>query len=290
MRDLEMWSVISALGELKAVKSCLMCLASYCETHLQPHYEVPPLKKHKLVQASTQLQEKICSHHDKLLEVYCRTDQQCICYLCTMYEHKGHDTVSAAAERTEKMKQLGEKSLKCQKRIQAREKEIQELRKAVDSVKVSVSLCVSPGSEVLPSITVYPHSSFEHVKSVSKRKDQLEDICRKEMATLSGKVTTVQIGPPAEPKTREDFLSYTCQLTLDPNTAYQNLCLSEGNRRVTWSDKVQSYTDHPDRFTPYKQVLCREGLSGVCYWEVEWSGGHVGVAVSYKEISRKHTW
>uniref|UniRef100_A0A3P8XJ29 E3 ubiquitin/ISG15 ligase TRIM25-like n=1 Tax=Esox lucius TaxID=8010 RepID=A0A3P8XJ29_ESOLU len=86
----------------KAVKSCLVCLASFCGTHLLPHYESPVFKKHKLVQASKQLQEKICSHHDKLLEVYCRTDQQCICFLCMLDEHKGHDTVSAASERTEK--------------------------------------------------------------------------------------------------------------------------------------------------------------------------------------------
>uniref|UniRef100_A0AAY5K2I0 B30.2/SPRY domain-containing protein n=1 Tax=Esox lucius TaxID=8010 RepID=A0AAY5K2I0_ESOLU len=83
------------------------------------------------------------------------------------------------------------------------------------------------------------------------------------------------------------ILSDSCQLTLDPNTANQFLCLSEGNRKFAWSDEVQSYPDHPDRFTFYNQVLCREGLSGVCYWEVEWSGGGVGVAVSYKGISRK---
>ncbi|KAL7838909.1 hypothetical protein AOLI_G00273230 [Acnodon oligacanthus] len=88
--------------KLRAVKSCLTCLASFCETHLQPHSEVPSWKKHKLVKASSQLQEKICSQHDKLIENYCRTDQSCICYMCMMDKHRGHDTVPAITERTQK--------------------------------------------------------------------------------------------------------------------------------------------------------------------------------------------
>lgn len=89
-------------NKLKAVKSCLVCLASYCATHVQPHYESAAFKRHKLVEVSASMQEMICCKHDKLLEVYCRTDDECICMLCVMDEHKGHDTVSAAAERKEK--------------------------------------------------------------------------------------------------------------------------------------------------------------------------------------------
>lgn len=83
----------------KASMFCLVCLASYCETHLKPHYEVAPLKKHKLMEASAQIRDSICGRHDKLLEIYCRTDQQFICLLCLMGEHKGHDTVAVAEEK-----------------------------------------------------------------------------------------------------------------------------------------------------------------------------------------------
>ncbi|KAJ8278191.1 hypothetical protein GJAV_G00084910 [Gymnothorax javanicus] len=350
----------------KAVNSCLVCLASYCETHLQRHYESSALKKHKLAKVTGNLQEKICSLHDKLLEVYCRTDQQCICLLCVMDEHRGHDTVSAAAERTEKQKQLGATQSKFQQRIQEREKELQDLRQAVQSLKLSAqaavedseriftelirsierrrsevkelirdqekaevsraeglleqleqeiaelrrrdagleqlshtedhihflqscqSLCAPPEPGDLPSITVSPHITFEAVrKSVSELKERLEDVLRSEFINVSEKVDEVGVLI-REFKTRRDFLRYSCQLTLDPNTANKYLRLSEGNKEGTRVKEKLSYPDHPERFEGRCTVLCREGLSGRCYWEAEWSGDDgVNIAVSYKEMSRK---
>ncbi|XP_036417835.1 stonustoxin subunit beta-like [Colossoma macropomum] len=78
----------------------------------------------------------------------------------------------------------------------------------------------------------------------------------------------------------------SCEFTLDPNTANNSLGLSDGNRKLEFVEDSQSYPDHPERFDSYKQVLCRETLTGRCYWEAEWSGT-VYVAVTYKSISRK---
>ncbi|XP_062313831.1 protein NLRC3-like [Osmerus eperlanus] len=80
---------------------------------------------------------------------------------------------------------------------------------------------------------------------------------------------------------------YACELTLDPNTANRELSLSEENRKVTGGGEEQPYPDHPERFEDFEQVLCREGLSGRCYWEAEWSGGWVHIAVTYKGISKR---
>uniref|UniRef100_W5LLM8 B30.2/SPRY domain-containing protein n=1 Tax=Astyanax mexicanus TaxID=7994 RepID=W5LLM8_ASTMX len=78
-----------------------------------------------------------------------------------------------------------------------------------------------------------------------------------------------------------------CDFTLDPNTAHRSLSLSEENRRVEWREELQSYPDHPERFDWVPQVLSREGVTGRCYWEAEWSGVGAEVALSYKTISRK---
>ncbi|XP_073345292.1 stonustoxin subunit alpha-like [Pagrus major] len=87
---------------------------------------------------------------------------------------------------------------------------------------------------------------------------------------------------------RRDLIRYACDLTLDPDTAHNHLTLSEGNKKVTHG-AGQSYPDRPQRFDRSPQVLCREGLTGRCYWEVEWESFMISVTagVCYRGMSRK---
>ena len=80
-----------------------------------------------------------------------------------------------------------------------------------------------------------------------------------------------------------------CELTLDPNTAHQNLSISEDNKMVAHVPRKISYPTHPDRFEYLEQVLCKEAISGRCYWEVKWTKSFAGVrvGVAYKGIERK---
>uniref|UniRef100_A0A667ZMP3 B30.2/SPRY domain-containing protein n=1 Tax=Myripristis murdjan TaxID=586833 RepID=A0A667ZMP3_9TELE len=92
--------------------------------------------------------------------------------------------------------------------------------------------------------------------------------------------------PQPEPRTRDDFLQYSRQITLDPNTAHRELLLSDWNRKATRVKAQQSYSRHPQRFTEHCQVLSTESLTGRCYWEVEWRGWRVSVAAAYQDVSR----
>ncbi|XP_042338067.1 stonustoxin subunit beta-like, partial [Plectropomus leopardus] len=94
-----------------------------------------------------------------------------------------------------------------------------------------------------------------------------------------------QQAPPSSPESDTTPAPDYCHLSLDPNTAYRELVLSEGNRKAELTSIVQDYPEHPDRFSHLYQVLCKEGLTGRCYWEVEFDRS-VEVAVAYKDLGR----
>ncbi|XP_041660874.1 NLR family CARD domain-containing protein 3-like [Cheilinus undulatus] len=79
---------------------------------------------------------------------------------------------------------------------------------------------------------------------------------------------------------------YFCELTLDSDMAHRRLKLSKDKKTVTRVKEDQPYPDHPDRFDFSPQLLGKDGLTGRCYWEVEWRGS-VYISVTHVGIRRK---
>uniref|UniRef100_A0A673I2X2 Uncharacterized protein n=1 Tax=Sinocyclocheilus rhinocerous TaxID=307959 RepID=A0A673I2X2_9TELE len=156
----------------KAVKSCLVCLNSYCQNHLEQHESLFKGKKHNLTEATGRLQEMICHEHDKHLEMYCITDQRCICVLCAKYEHESHNTVSAAAQRTEKQHQLNETRRSFQQRLQQREKDLQQLREAVESHKRSAQTAVEDSERIFTELIRYIERSRSEVTQMIRDQEK----------------------------------------------------------------------------------------------------------------------
>uniref|UniRef100_A0A673MTD2 E3 ubiquitin-protein ligase TRIM11-like n=2 Tax=Sinocyclocheilus rhinocerous TaxID=307959 RepID=A0A673MTD2_9TELE len=147
------------------------------------------------------------------------------------------------------------------------------------------ALCSQPELVTSPAVLVNPDFSFEMVsRKLTYLCEDIKDLCQKKLEKLSKKVTNLKFIPTPEPKIREQFLEYSGPLTLDVNTAHRNLSISSETGEVTCSKTSLSVPDHPERFDSYYQVLCRESVSGRCYFEAEWSGkGPVHIAVSYEK-------
>ncbi|XP_067441939.1 tripartite motif-containing protein 16-like [Thunnus thynnus] len=168
--------------KLKALKSCLQCLVSYCENHLQPHFESTKFKKHKLVEPSEKLQENICSRHDEVMKMFCRTDQQSICSICSVDEHKGHDTVSAAAERTERQRELEVSRQNIQQRIQDREKDVKLLQQEVEAVSRSADKAVEDSKKIFTEL----------IHLIQKRSSDVKQQIRSQQETEVSRVKELQ--------------------------------------------------------------------------------------------------
>ncbi|KAK2817575.1 hypothetical protein Q5P01_025766 [Channa striata] len=117
--------------KLKALKSCLVCLVSYCETHLEPHLTESGLKRHRLMDPVENLEDRMCKKHDKPLELFCKTDQTCVCMLCSVLDHKTHEFVPLKEESEGKKAELEKTEGEIQQMIQKRRLKIQEIKHSV---------------------------------------------------------------------------------------------------------------------------------------------------------------
>ncbi|KAM9426758.1 E3 ubiquitin-protein ligase TRIM21-like [Pholidichthys leucotaenia] len=138
--------------KLKALKSCLVCLISYCETHLEPHLTVNRLKKHLLMDPVENLEGRMCMKHDKPLELFCKTDQTCVCMLCSYSNHKTHDVVPLREEYEGKKAELGKAEAEMQQMIQKRRLKIEENKESVKKSKYAADREKAEGVQVFTAL------------------------------------------------------------------------------------------------------------------------------------------
>uniref|UniRef100_A0A3B1JPA9 Uncharacterized protein n=1 Tax=Astyanax mexicanus TaxID=7994 RepID=A0A3B1JPA9_ASTMX len=136
----------------KALKSCLDCGLTFCEIHLELHYNVPKLKKHKLINPVKNLEDYICQEHEKPLELFCRDDQTCVCHFCTLTDHKNHNTVPIEEESGQKKTQVTRTQTEVQQMIQVRQKKIKEIKHLADIRKRNTENEISDSVEVFTAL------------------------------------------------------------------------------------------------------------------------------------------
>ncbi|KAM4551928.1 E3 ubiquitin-protein ligase TRIM21-like [Odontesthes bonariensis] len=167
--------------KLKALKSCLMCLASYCETHLEPHLTASRLKRHQLTEPVENLEDRMCKQHDKPLELFCKTDQTCVCMLCSVLDHKTHEFVPLREEYEGKKAELGKTEAEIQQMIQKRRLKIQEVK---ESVKISEDAADREKAEGVQVFTALKESAERGLKELIKEIQDKQETTEKQAEDL----------------------------------------------------------------------------------------------------------
>ncbi|XP_016305059.1 E3 ubiquitin-protein ligase TRIM39-like [Sinocyclocheilus anshuiensis] len=334
----------------KAVKSCLTCQSSYCETHLEPHHRVPRLKKHTLINAVENLEDYVCRKHERPLELFCRDDQTCVCLSCTEGDHRTHNTVPIEEESRKKKNQLLQTQTDVQQMIQDRMKKIQEIQHSVELRKRNTEEEKSASVELFTDLI----RSFERCQSellkmmeeqqkaaekqaedlikelqqeiteLKRRNTELEQLSHTDdhlhllqmYSTLCSRPhtknwTEISIDSDVNvysmhraltqlKKTHETLNEKLCQtgldwaqkfavdVTLDPDTAYPYLILSDDGKQVSDGVIEQDVPENPKRFDDCC-VLAKEGFrTGRFYYEVQVEGkSDWNLGVVRESINRK---
>ncbi|XP_073693205.1 E3 ubiquitin-protein ligase TRIM68-like [Garra rufa] len=182
----------------KAVKSCLICLLSFCDEHLKPHQSMVRFRSHKLVNPMEKLDQRACNEHGRPLELYCRSGEQCICALCV---EEGRDVVPVEAERERrqavqqntievmertinqrenKLKELKESAAKYQALL---EKEKQEIRKVfaavIEAVRKTEQVLLAPLEDGKMCLEKEMDEKTQHIqKDILKYEETIESLNR----------------------------------------------------------------------------------------------------------------
>ncbi|CAI5657977.1 E3 ubiquitin-protein ligase TRIM39-like [Oreochromis aureus] len=336
---------------LKALKSCLVCQTSYCQTHLEPHLTKKGLRGHQLIDAVENLEVKMCKKHEKLLELFCKTDQTRVCVLCSVFDHKNHEFVPLREEYEGKKAELEKTEAEIQQMIQKRRLKIQEITESVKTSKDAADRQKAEGVQVLTALMESVERRLkelikeiedkqettekqaeglikdleQEISELMERSSEVEQLLHSEdHLHLLQSFSSLKAAPPTKDWTevrvrlpsyegtvvravaqleetlRKDLKKlfeaelktvqqYAVDVTLDPDTAYPNLILSDDGKQVYCGDVRKNLPDNPERFSACVCVLGKQSFSsGRFYFEVQVKGKtDWDLGVARESINRK---
>uniref|UniRef100_A0A1A8AXZ6 E3 ubiquitin-protein ligase TRIM39-like n=1 Tax=Nothobranchius furzeri TaxID=105023 RepID=A0A1A8AXZ6_NOTFU len=282
----------------KAVKSCLGCLVSYCDAHLEPHHRVPALKWHTLVSPVESLEDRACRTHNKLKEFFCRTDQSCVCAACSRDDHAMHEVVSLEEELKQRKSQLLLMKVRVDQTLEEKSITAERIQNSIKQRRQKVK-------KDLPSIAAPTESkSFRpktqtvlHENTVKMAVAQTEEVLSQQVEIMIREASLTELQEPGDPETDVVFhdeletIQQECMTTvsLDPSTAHPSLIVSEDRKRVMDGGSRRNVSDNSSRFDCLHYVLGNEGFSsGRFYFEVSVKGQTTWeVGVARDTINRK---
>ncbi|XP_051248694.1 E3 ubiquitin-protein ligase TRIM21-like [Dicentrarchus labrax] len=270
--------------KLKALKSCLVCLASYCETHLELHQKVTAMTRHKLIDPVENLESRMCKKHVRPLELFCKNDQICVCQFCTESDHKHHHTVPLIEEYEGKKAKLDKTKAEVQQMIQERRLKIEQIKRSVklskedadretaDSVQVFTALIQSVERSLAQLIEIIEEKQKttekqaegfiteleEEISELMKRSTEMEQLSHTEdHLQLLQSFSSLNTVPPIKDWTDVSVHS-SCEGTVTKAVAQLEETLQKETERLCVHvelKKVQLYavdvTLDPDTANPY---------------------------------------
>ncbi|XP_047192067.1 E3 ubiquitin-protein ligase TRIM7 isoform X2 [Scophthalmus maximus] len=178
-------------GRPAAVKSCLVCLTSYCEEHLKSHSA--RFTKHKLMDPVANMEDRMCPKHQRLLELFCKKEQTCVCVLCTETDHRAHYTVPVEREWTEKKAQLKKTEMDVQQMIQDRVRKVEEIQHCVELNKASARREQEESEQVFSELLrCIRTTQAELVRDMEEQQRQTESRAGRLIAELEQEISELQ--------------------------------------------------------------------------------------------------
>ncbi|XP_051273380.1 E3 ubiquitin-protein ligase TRIM21-like [Dicentrarchus labrax] len=220
----------------EAIKTCLECLTSYCNVHLEPHHRAVGLKRHRLVEPLANMEDKICREHTRLLIFFCRSDKVLLCDICASLRHVNHDVVPVQQAYAEMKLLLGDTEANVQQMIQERLQKVRAMKESVKQSKTeTIDVMANSVQDLTALVSEIQRSQRELVKVMEEKQKTAEAQADGFIGSMEREInelqrTTMKLRELKQTKDQLSFLKNFPKHSLLPHT--MDLSLFSFNRHV----------------------------------------------------------